>query len=395
MRILLLTFYYPPDLSAGSFRALALVEALAKEAGEDLRVDVITSMPNRYHSMVCSAETRERTGKIQVHRIDLPRHKNKMLDQAKAFASYALKVHRKTENVEYDGVVATSSRLMTAALGAWIANLRKITLYLDVRDMFTDTMDDLLQGRPIKAVLPVFKVLERWTLKSAQRVNVVSPGMLPHMSRILPRHEVRAFTNGIDDDFLKLDFSSARNEPPLIVYAGNMGDGQGLHKLIPKAAHMLGEQANFRLIGDGACRELLKKKIEQSGLTNVDLLPPVPRKQLYKHYCEADYLLLHLNDHAIFHQALPSKLFEYAATGKPILAGVSGYAVEFLSTEVPGAEVFAPCDAEDFVRAFKRIEGEHWVDREVFKEKFARRLIMQYMAKDILRVMEQKRARHG
>ena len=48
-----------------------------------------------------------------------------------------------------------------------------------------------------------------------------------------------------------------------------------------------------------------------------------------------DVLFLHLNDYSAFRKVIPSKIFEYAATGKPIVAGVSGYAAEFLRHENP------------------------------------------------------------
>ncbi|MFP4226687.1 MAG: glycosyltransferase family 4 protein [Desulfobacterales bacterium] len=395
MRILLLTFYYPPDLSAGSFRARALEEALVKEAGRDLHIDVISTMPNRYHSMKWAADANEEHGNVTIRRIAIPEHKSGMADQARAFGSFAFKVRRLAQNAKWDGVVATSSRLMTAALGARIARSKKIPLYLDIRDLFTDTMSDLLQGKALRSVLPAFSALEKWTLRSANRVNIVSPGFLPHVSRFLGEEKIRTFTNGIDDDFLNLDFSSERNDPVVIVYAGNMGEGQGLHRVVPEAACMLGSRARFRLIGDGGRRKQLEDAIEKAGIDNVELLDPVPRQQLYAHYRDADYLLLHLNDHAAFHKVLPSKIFEYAASGKPVLAGVSGCAAEFLQTEVQGSAVFAPCDPQGLVDAFEHLEGQKGFDREMFKEKFARRLIMRDMARDILKVMGQQRRRHG
>ena len=41
-------------------------------------------------------------------------------------------------------------------------------------------------------------------------------------------------------------------------------------------------------------------------------------------------LFIHLNAYPAFEKVLPSKIFEYAATGKPILAGVSGYSADFI-----------------------------------------------------------------
>ena len=48
MKLLLLSFYYPPDLCAGSFRASALIEALSRNRPKDLQVTVLTTQPNRY-----------------------------------------------------------------------------------------------------------------------------------------------------------------------------------------------------------------------------------------------------------------------------------------------------------------------------------------------------------
>ncbi|HEV8443422.1 MAG TPA: hypothetical protein VGQ27_08070, partial [Steroidobacteraceae bacterium] len=50
MRVGILSFYYPPDLSAGSFRVGALVAALRELAPTGTELDVITTAPNRYHS---------------------------------------------------------------------------------------------------------------------------------------------------------------------------------------------------------------------------------------------------------------------------------------------------------------------------------------------------------
>ena len=46
MKILFLSYYYPPDLSAGSFRAEALISGLSKIKNID--IDLLTTFPNRY-----------------------------------------------------------------------------------------------------------------------------------------------------------------------------------------------------------------------------------------------------------------------------------------------------------------------------------------------------------
>jgi len=58
MRLLVLSFYYSPDLAAGSFRATALVAALRERAPLGTHIDVVTTSPNRYRTFArVAAET--------------------------------------------------------------------------------------------------------------------------------------------------------------------------------------------------------------------------------------------------------------------------------------------------------------------------------------------------
>jgi glycosyltransferase involved in cell wall biosynthesis len=208
------------------------------------------------------------------------------------------------------------------------------------------------------------------------------------MRKANPGGDYRLFTNGIDNEFLSAEFeirSPQPNKPLLVLYAGNMGEGQGLHHIIPEAARQLGSKAQFRLIGDGGRRRELEAAVARSGANNVEILNPVPRGDLFEHYREAGVLFLHLNDYEAFRKVLPSKIFEYAATGKPVLAGVAGYSASFLRNEVVGAEVFSPCDVDGMVVALRRLtDGPAVYSRKDFCERFARFKIMRDMAKDVL-----------
>ena len=94
MRVLLLSFYYPPDIGPGSLRAKSIVDSLIKEGSPDLKIDVITTMPNRYHSLNFSASKYEEVSKISIHRITIPKHKSSMFDQTKAFVLFSFAVRK-------------------------------------------------------------------------------------------------------------------------------------------------------------------------------------------------------------------------------------------------------------------------------------------------------------
>lgn len=385
MRILVLSFYYQPDLCAGSFRCTALVKQLRQHPG--CQIEVITTLPNRYASYSAEAPEHEEQGNVRIHRIALPVHKSGMLDQAKAFTRYYRKTLSLTHNQNYDIVFATSSRLFTAFLGACIASRKNVPLYLDIRDIFVDTIKDVLSPPIARLATPVLSLIEKYTFCKASRINLVSKGFADYFSKRYPKMDFRWFTNGIDEEFL-INASSTQAEPvsgrPIqVLCAGNIGEGQGLHTILPALGRKLKGLAEFKVVGDGGKKQLLKKTLAEQDVTNVSLHGPISRAQLIKAYQEADILFLHLNDYPAFKKVLPSKIFEYAAMGKPIWAGVSGYAAQFLKTEVDNVAVFYPGDDQE---ALERLKSLVLKDRPrmEFNRKYDRTAIMEAMAKDIV-----------
>lgn len=384
MKILILTFYYKPDLCAGSFRSSAFINALRPLLKENDSVDVVTTMPNRYKTFRREAVSVEVNGNINIIRTELPPHKSGFFDQARAFFTYFVKTLKYTKGRDYDLVFATSSRLFTAFLGAVIARMKSARLYLDIRDIFTDTMKSLLSPPVSWVALPIFLLVERFTVSKADKVNLVSEGFRGYFENIAPEKEFSFFTNGIDEEFVGVSFEKEKStERKIITYAGNIGQGQGLEKIIPRIAKMTEHENEFWIIGDGGMRSVLEDNLKKQGVTNVVLYDPVGREDLMQFYRQSDYLFLHLNDCAAFEKVLPSKIFEYAATGKPIIAGVSGFPGKFISENVENAAVFKPCDHKDFLSKFRSLGSERQ-DRGEFVRHNTSAFIMRQMARDFM-----------
>ena len=230
-------------------------------------------------------------------------------------------------------------------------------------------------------------------MQRADRINLVSRGFEGYFRSRYGDASYRWFSNGIDDEFVRADWSRKEVATPrqtlLVVYAGNIGDGQGLHVILPQLALRLAGRVRFRIIGDGGRRELLVDRLRQLGVHNVDVVPPMPRPALVEAYMDADVLFLHLNTYAAFEKVLPSKIFEYAATGKPIWAGVGGFAASFIAAEVSNAAVFAPCDVSEAIERLDKLILQD-LPRPDFVTRYARRNIARAMADDILELASAK-----
>lgn len=387
VKILLLSFYYPPDLAAGSFRSEAMVKALRDQYGDNVFIDVLTTQPNRYYSYHEVGQACETSPGVRIRRISLPEHHSGFLDQARAFFYYAWGVNKVTRKHQYDVVLATSSRLMTAALGRWIARKLRIPLYLDIRDIFVENLPEMLPFRLGGLLAKGFAFIEKWTIQGASKVNLVSAGFLPYFKTRYPSVDYSVFTNGVDDVFLTSQDGSpkpAGNAPLNIVYAGNIGAGQGLHHIIPELAARLGNKATFKIIGDGGAVEALRTALKEHGVeAYVELCLPVPRSDLVGIYRQADVLFLHLNSYSSLRRVLPSKLFEYAAMGKPIWAGLDGYSAEFVLEQIENAAVFPPCDTEKALEALASLTLGCY-PRTGFRQHYARGTTMRAMVEDVM-----------
>lgn len=388
MKILVLSLYYEPDVCAGSFRCTALVEQLRQALGKQGEIEVITAMPNRYTSFNAQALEIEYQPGLTIKRIKLSPHNSNLIQQIKSYIYFIKVVNKLTKSSQYSLVFATSSRLMTAVLGAWIARKKKAKLYLDIRDIFISTINDLFSKKKSFLIKPIVTLLERWSFRQAHRINLVSPGFKNYFVKYYPTVPLSWFTNGIDMEFMSIKNTNLQSlktmtKPLTVLYAGNIGQGQGLQKIIPELAKRFEKTMIFRVIGDGGKQDTLVKKVRDLECTNVEVLQPMCRNALIKEYENADVLFLHLNDYNAFHYVLPSKLFEYAATGKPIWAGVLGYAAEFIKTEISNVAIFEPCNVLQAEEVFKKLDL-NYTPRTEFVIKYARDDIMQCMAADIL-----------
>lgn len=386
-KILYLSFYFEPDLSACSFRNSTLARELARQATETATVDVITTIPNRYKSFSTEAKQHDEFyGNLRICRILLPLNQGGFIGQIKAFYHFYYEVKRKIQGTEYNLVFASSSKFFTAYLGFKIASNRRIPLYLDIRDIFADTIGDVIKNSLVKVfLLPFLRRIEAVVFNYAHHINLVSKGFEGYFSKYTKPHYT-FYTNGIDQEFIQS--SNFRNfyssSPIIITYAGNIGEGQGLHKIIPQAARLLGAKYYFRVIGDGGARKLLEAAIEHEHVTNVTIEKPVKRTQLLEIYNQSHFLFMHLNDYTAFEKVLPSKVFELGAFPRPIIAGVNGYARSFIEQHISNVILFHPACPNELVEKIKRYTYK-CENRVSFIQSYNRNQINKVMAASILR----------
>ena len=168
-------------------------------------------------------------------------------------------------------------------------NKSKNPTFPDIRDIFieSESICSVPQNQ-------FYGSLRCWqsTISSAHWINLVSPGFAPYFESRFSGRRFHYFTNGIDEEFVdvhrEMGLIPKTDGPLRIVYAGNIGEGQGLDYIIPQMAQEGQGSLEFVVVGDGARKLHLKAEITRLNLKNICIKPPVSRHELLEIYRGAD-----------------------------------------------------------------------------------------------------------
>lgn len=390
-KILYLSYYFSPDIRAGLYRGESFVKELARQVQRVATIDVIATRPNVQSTFNIDTPLYEEKENYTVKRIALPNHGSDRLNQLKSYLTFYRKTKKLINNTKYDLVVVSTPNLLTAYLGYNVANKNNAPLFLDIRDLFMNNIEEEMQNTVLKKVLlPKLYKLEEKVLDYASHINLVSGGFIPYFEKFNFK-SYSTYPDGIDDLFLDTPESNQLpSKIKTITYSGNIGEEQGLHQIVPQAAKALGSGYCFKIIGDGNVKQQLIDKVRELGVTNVKLLPPIKREGLIDIYNQSDFLFMHLDNTYASKTELPAKTFELTAFDKPIIAGVSGFAREFIIENVVNTILFKPNNAMELVEQLKHYTYKTEPRRE-FIWRYSKRKIEGEMVAIMKRVMRDGR----
>lgn len=158
-----------------------------------------------------------------------------------------------------------------------------------------------------------------------------------------------------DIDYKNVEpFCSLKDDDFVILFAGNIGEGQNLSCFLEAALELRNEQnIKFILLGDGRAKNTLEKYAETNGLLDENVFFPgrFPLEAMPYFMEKASVLFVSLKDELIFNLTVPAKVQFYMAQGKPILAMLNGDGADLINEAKCGMAV----DANDKGRLIEAI----------------------------------------
>lgn len=329
MKILIVSQYFTPDITAAAFR-IGETSAILESKGHD--VQIITTYPHKSDVEIQKEEN-------NIHRVHVSELEDGgvkgYLKHYLSFIPGSLKAARELKHSKWrpDIIWVSSPPLFTGISGWFIKKMFRVPFVFDVRDIWPDTAVAAGQLSAGGKAYKIGRFLERFLYKRADYLTCVSAPMQKYLKEQAPKKEVEIIYNAVSDNEIGLDISKRPADninKRVLIYAGNLGYLQGLHILIEAYNILrnetdLAENWEIHFYGGGAEEEKLKKLVHKYNLnTKIIFKGVVSKIEVQDKLQEADLLFLSLMPHPVLEKTIPSKLFDYLITGKPIIGGISG-----------------------------------------------------------------------
>jgi hypothetical protein len=367
VRVVLLTQYFPPEVGAPQTRIEALARGLA-ERGVEV---VVHTCPPHYPDGEIKAPYRnrllgrERVGGVRVVRSAVYAAPNRgfarRLGGHLSFASSALATLPASRAAEV--VVVETPPLFLAGAAIGYAKAKRAQLVLNVADLWPDSAIELGAVSSPTAIRAA-RVVERAAYRSAAAIACPTEGIFETLeSRPESAGKTALMRPAVDLERFdaKGEDGQVADAPLRVLYAGTVGMAHGLGTLLD-AAEMLAARPSapaveVTIAGDGADGPTLRERIARGGFENVRMLGAVPAEQIPQLYREADVAVVMLRDVPLFHGALPTKMLEAMAAGRPVVLAARGEAARVLDGAGAGV-VVEPEDPAALADAFAALASD-------------------------------------
>lgn len=351
-KLTILTSYRWPMDQAPSNRISAIVSA----ASDYYTVNVITS----------ALGDRKPDKKINLINLDidkLPKSIN-LIKRAIEEMSILSKYVKELNRLPNDGVVIVTIPSVFLVFLFPFAKKGNRHFVLDIRDLVWEYLPNKVIYR---ILVYFFKKIFKLAIRDVALLFVTNPVELQKLKSMGVKSKILVAPNGIErkmlDSYRSVNREAVKNQQPIsILYIGNVGRAQSLLSFVES----IEEASNIELhiIGDGNAMTEVEEYVHEKNVDHVFLHGRMKREEIIKWYSSADLLMASVGSD--YQSAVPSKLYEYLSTGKPI-AFSGGIAAREVLDKFSGIYYFDISMAGSFVQILSL--KDEWLGESYYEER--------------------------
>ena len=333
MKVMQLTGYFLPEKAASIYLTENRLEAFA-EAGFD--TVIWASRPTRGLSDEEYQEYKNKKletmygGKVTVHRFAMYREgKNPLLRALRYSLNWIIQLWKGLREKDVDCIYLASTPPIQGMLGAFIKKFRGIPFVYNLQDIFPDSLFNNGLANKGGLLWKIGRVIENFTYKHADKIIVISEDFKKNiMAKGVPEEKIEVIYNWVDQNAV-VDIPREENKlfdkygldrrKFYVTYSGNIGLSQNMDMLLSAAKKVGIADIHFVLIGEGAYKKEVEKRIEEENVKNVTILPFQPYEDI-SHVFSLGDLGLVISKPGTGAASVPSKTWSIMSASRPVLA---------------------------------------------------------------------------
>lgn len=367
MRVLIVSFYYEPEIGAAPSRITNLAKGL-KEQGVD--VDILTCLPNYPQGKIFDGYRGHFSMQENIDGINIFRYwtyatvSKNPIKRVLAMFSFAMTMwafaFKRSRIKQYDRVIVQSPPIVVSASAMLLfRKIYKRNVVLNVSDLWPSSAVELNFMKEGTLSYKYTAMLERFIYKNATSIMGQSQEILNHIKKFVPNTRSFLYRNLSNNLSVKPEDTVVHQRAPFkIVYAGLLGVAQDIFTLI-KNVNFKSLGVEMHLYGAGNQVNDIKHYID-SGAENIYYHGTLSRLEMDKALLQYDASIVALVTH--IYGAVPSKIFDLLPAGVPILFCGEGEGSDIVSSNGFGL-VCSNSDykgLEDNIRAMKNMSEQDY-----------------------------------
>ncbi len=356
MKILVFSQYFYPE----NFRINALCQELVRRGHA---VTVVTGYPQYplgrlYDGYGFDIPYETSWNGVTIHRVKVhPRGKG-LAGMLRNTMDYVVEAEKWVKNCRerFDAVYVFEVSPVTVGLPA-AAYKKKfhVPMFFNLQDLWPENVEEVLGIRFAPVTWCINRIVDR-IYTASDKILCTSQGFTQNLrSRGVAPQKLVYWPQFCPD--VRLEGARRPEIYPEdtfnIVFAGNLGDAQGLDLMVEAAKQLKGSPIRWFLVGDGRARARLEQKVQSCGVTReVTFVGRVDAGDADRYVHFADCAYLSFQDNRLFNMTLPAKLQTYLACGTPILAAAGGESAQLVGEN--GIGLVCPPRLEELVETARR-----------------------------------------
>ncbi len=338
MKVLAYSCYYTPEIAASMYLTEDIYQGIVN-AGHTL--EVFVPVPTRGISEEIRKEYKKKKteikydGRMTIHRIAMLREGKNSILRALRYLLINIAFIWKGLRTEADVIFVQSTPPTQGMMAGLLSKWKKIPLVYNLQDIFPDSLVNSGMISEGSLIWKLGRKIENYSYRKSGKIIVISEDFRKNiLAKGVPEKKIVVVPNWADvsgvypvdrKDNILIDRYGLDPDQFYITYSGNIGYTQNMDLLLDAAKELREELPDlmFVIIGDGADRERVQKRVEEEKISNVKMLPFQPYEDIAHVFSLGDAGLI-ISKPGVGNNSVPSKTWSIMAARKPVIASFDG-----------------------------------------------------------------------